>query len=248
MAQHRTLFPVERMCRVLGVSRSGFYAWLRRGPSDRARDTARVLDHIHAVHVASRGIHGSPRVYHALRRAGHPVGRHRVARLMREEGLRGRAAQRFRYIATRHTELPAPPNRVDQDFERATPDRLWLADITQVRTREGWLFLAVLLDACSRRIVGWATAARPMQVVALEALQLALRTRRPAPGLLHHSDRGGPYSSADYQHVLDQHGIVGSMSRPGTCYDNARSKASSIRSRPSGSTTIRCARGSTRAR
>jgi len=221
MAQHRTTFPIERMGRVLGVSRSGFYAWQRRSPCDRARATALVIEHIHAVHRASRAIYGSPRVYHALRRAGHAVGKHRVARLMQQEGLRGRAAQRFRYIATRHSELPSPPNRVQQEFDRATPNRLWLADITQVRTREGWLFLAVLLDACSRRIVGWATAARPTQAVALEALQLALRTRRPAPGLLHHSDRGGPYASADYQHLLDQHGIVGSMSRPGNCYDNA---------------------------
>ena len=221
VAQHRTLFPVERMCRVLGVSRSGFYAWQGRGASDRTREAERLLAHIRAVHVASRAIYGAPRVYHALRRAGHPVGRHRVARLMQQHGLRGRAAQRFRYIATRHSELPVPPNRVDQNFARADPNRLWLADITQVRTREGWLFLAVLLDACSRRIVGWATAARPTQVVALEALQLALRTRRPTPGLLHHSDRGAPYASADYQHVLDQHGIVGSMSRPGNCYDNA---------------------------
>jgi putative transposase len=221
MAQHRTSFPIERMCRVLGVSRSGFYAWQRRRPCDRARATELVIEHIHAVHRASRAIYGSPRVYHALRRAGHAVGKHRVARLMQQEGLRGRAAQRFRYIATRHSELPAPPNRVDQDFDRPAPNRLWLADITQVRTREGWLFLAVLLDACSRRIVGWATASRPTQALALEALHHALRARRPAPGLLHHSDRGAPYAGADYQDVLDRHAVVGSMSRPGNCFDNA---------------------------
>lgn len=221
MARHRATFPVERMCRVLGVSRSGFYAWQRRPASDRDHETRTVIAQIQAVHRASRGVYGSPRVYRALRRAGHPVGKHRVAHLMRQEGLRGRAAQRFRYIATRHGELPAPPNRVQQDFQRTAPNALWLADITQVRTREGWLFLAVLLDACSRRIVGWATASRPAQALALEALHHALRTRRPAPGLLHHSDRGGPYASAEYQDVLDRHGVVGSMSRPGNCYDNA---------------------------
>lgn len=221
MARHRTTFPIARMCQVLAVSRSGFYAWQRRPPSDRDRETQLVIEHIRTVHRASHAVYGSPRVYHALRRAGHAVGKHRIARLMQQEGLRGRAAQRFRYIATRHSELPAPPNRVEQDFQRAAPDCLWLADITQVRTREGWLFLAVLLDAYSRRIVGWATASRPTQAVALEALHQALRARRPAAGLLHHSDRGGPYASAEYQDVLDRHGVVGSMSRPGNCYDNA---------------------------
>jgi transposase InsO family protein len=221
MEHHRALFPVDRMCRVLGVSRSGFYAWRRRPASPRDRETQRLIAQIRAVHRASREVYGSPRVYRALRRTGHVIGRHRVSRLMQQEGLRGRAAQRFRYIATRHGELPAPPNRVQQDFERAAPNTLWLADITQVRTREGWLFLAVLLDACSRCIVGWATGSRPAQGLALEALHAALRTRRPSPDLVHHSDRGGPYASAEYRDALDRHGVVGSMSRPGNCYDNA---------------------------
>jgi putative transposase len=221
MDRHRPMFPVERMCRVLDVSRSGYYAWRRRPTSGRARETQRLIAQIRAVHGASREVYGSPRVYRALRRAGLAVGKHRVARLMQQEGLRGRAARRFRYIATRHSELPAPPNLVQRKFQRPAPNELWFADITQVRTREGWLFLAVLLDACSRRIVGWATASRPAQAVALEALADALRARRPALGLVHHSDRGGPYASAEYQEVLDRHGIVGSMSRPGNCYDNA---------------------------
>jgi putative transposase len=221
VARHRRLFPIDRMCRVLDVSRSGFYAWCRRPASDRAQQTAGVIEQIRAVHRASRQVYGSPRVYWALRRAGHAIGRHRIARLMRLEGLRGRAAQRFRYIATRHGEMPAAPNRVGQDFEPPALNHLWLADITQVRTREGWLFLAVLLDACSRRIVGWATASRPAQALALDALYQALRLRRPPQGLVHHSDRGGPYACAEYQDVLDRHGIVGSMSRPGNCYDNA---------------------------
>jgi transposase InsO family protein len=204
MAHHRTLFPIDRMCRVLAVSRSGYYAWRRRPASDRARDTQRVIEQIRAAHQASREVYGSPRVYRALRRAGLTVGKHRVARLMQQEGLRGRAARRFRYIATRHSELPAPPNLVQRNFQRPAP-----------------IFLAVLLDACSRRIVGWATAARPAQAVALEALTDAVRARRPRAGLMHHSDRGGPYASAEYQEILDRHGIVGSMSRPGNCYDNA---------------------------
>jgi putative transposase len=221
MERHRTLFRVDRMCRVLDVSRSGYYAWRRRPTSDRARETERVIERIRAVHRTSREVYGSPRVYRALRRAGLTVGKHRVARLMQQEGLRGRAARRFRYIATRHSELPAPPNLVQRNFQRPAPNELWFADITQVRTREGWLFLAVLLDACSRRIVGWATAARPTQAIAVEALTAAMRSRRPAPGLVHHSDRGGSYASAEYQVILDRHGIVGSMSRPGNCFDNA---------------------------
>lgn len=220
--QYRETFPVGQLCRVLKVSRSGFYAWRRRPRSDTARANAALVESIRTVHRASRGIYGSPRVYHALRAAGRLVGKHRVARLMQLEGLRGRAARRFRFIATgRSADVPAAPNRLQRNFHSAAPNRVWLADITQVRTREGWLFLAVLLDACSRRIVGWATSPRPEQTLALEALRSAVTQRRPAAGLLHHSDRGGPYVSADYQEFLDQHGIVCSMSRPGNCLDNA---------------------------
>ena len=218
----RTTFPVHQLCRVLGVSRSGFYAWLARPRCDRARATAAVVTRIHTVHRESRGVYGSPRVYQALRAAGYAVGRHRVAHHMRLEGLRGRAAQRFRFIVTRRSaDLAAAPNRLQRHFHTDTPNRVWLADITQIRTREGWLFLAILLDACSRRIVGWATAAQPAQTLALDALRTAVGHRRPAPGLVHHSDRGAPYAGADYQDLLDRHGIVCSMSRPGNCLDNA---------------------------
>src|SRR5947199_460214 len=185
-------FAVGQLCRVLGVSRSGFYAWRRRPRSERDRQSTILVDRIRAVHRESRGIYGSPRVYRALRSAGYAIGKHRVARLMQLEGLRGRAARRFRFIATRRSpDLPAAPNRIARNFTAEAPNHLWLADITQVRTREGWLFLAILLDAFSRRIVGWATSARPEQAVALEALHGAVARRRPAAGLVHHSDRGG---------------------------------------------------------
>lgn len=224
--QARATFPVDRLCRVLGVSRSGFYAWLARPRGDRDHTTAAVVARIHAVHRESRGVYGSPRVYQALRAAGPAVGRHRVAHLMRLEGLRGRAAQRFRFIATRRSaDLAAAPNRLQRNFHADTPNRVWLADITQIRTREGWLFLAILLDACSRRIVGWATAPRPAQPLALDALRTAVGHRRPAPGLVHHSDRGAPYAGAGYQDLLDRHGIVCSMSRPGNCLDNATAES-----------------------
>ena len=209
------------MCAVLGVSRSGFYAWRHRPPSDRERDDVALATRIRLVHRASRGTYGSPRVLRALQAAGTPCGKHRVARLMQLEGLRGRAKTRFRFTATPRAEMPAAPNRLGRHFTAPAANRIWAADITQIRTGEGWLFLAVVLDLFSRRIVGWTTAARPEQALALEALQHAIRSRRPAAGLLHHSDRGGQYASANYQELLDRHGMICSMSRPGNCLDNA---------------------------
>ena len=140
---------------------------------------------------------------------------------MREEGLRGRAARRFRSVSTKRSTLPAPPNRLDGDFTTSAPNAIWVGDVTQVRTREGWLFLAILLDLFSRKIVGYATAHRPQQELALEALDRAVAARRPSPGLVHHTDRGGVYLSAEYQDQLDRHGMICSMSRPGCCQDNA---------------------------
>ncbi len=219
--EHRETFRVGMMCRVLKVSRSGYYAWRQREPSRREIEDRGHARAIRGVHAESRGTYGSPRVYQALRRTSTPCGRHRVARIMREEGLRGRAARRFRSVSTKRSTLPAPPDRLERNFLASRPNEIWVGDLTQIRTREGWLFLATLLDLYSRKIVGYATAARPQQELALEALAQALRTRRPKPGLLHHTDRGGPYLSAEYQDQLDRNGIVCSMSRPGHCEDNA---------------------------
>ena len=219
--EHRETFRVGMMCRVLKVSRSGYYAWRRREPSQRELEDRRHAEAIRSVHHESRGTYGSPRVHRALCDAGSSCGKHRVARIMREEGLRGRAAQRFRWVSTKRSTLPAPPNRLGGDFSASTPNAIWVGDVTQIRTREGWLFLAVLLDLFSRKIVGHATAARPQQELALEALAQAIAARRPEPGLVHHTDRGGVYLSAEYQEQLDRHGMVCSMSRPGRCQDNA---------------------------
>lgn len=219
--EHRETFRVGMMCRVLKVSRSGYYAWRRRKPSEWEGDEQRHADGIHRAHRESRGTYGSPRVYRALRDAGTPCGKHRVARIMREQGLRGRAARRFRSVSTTRSSLPAPPDRLQRDFTAQARNEVWVGDLTQVRTREGWLFLAVLLDLFSRKIVGYATAARPQQELALEALARAVATRRPEPGLVHHTDRGGQYLSAEYQDRLDRHGMVCSMSRAGHCEDNA---------------------------
>ncbi len=190
------------MCAVLGVSRSGFYAWRQRPPSDREQADAALTTRIRLAHRDSRGTYGAPRVLRALRAAGTPCGKHRVARLMQREGLRGRAKTRFRFTSTVRAEMPAAPNRLNRDFTTPAPN-------------------PVVLDLFSRRIVGWTTAARPEQALAVEALQQAIHSRRPAAGLLHHSDRGGQYASANYQDVLDRHGMICSMSRPGNCLDNA---------------------------
>jgi len=209
------------MCEVLEVSRSGFYAWLHRQPSRRERENEAIAVHVREVHRRSREVYGSPRIYAELRDEGKGWGRHRVARIMREEGLRARCARRFRWIATKREELPASPDLLRRKFEASAPNRVWVGDVTIIRTGEGWLYLAMLLDLFSRKVVGWATSASPRQELALEALQMAIEQRRPRPGLIHHSDRGGQYSSAEYQNLLDRHGIRCSMSRPGNCLDNA---------------------------
>jgi len=219
--EHRGTFRVGMMCRVLEVSRSGYYAWRRREPSRRELEDRRHAKAIREVHRESRGTYGSPRVYEALQQAGAPCGKHRVARIMREESLRGRAARRFRSVSTKRSDAPAPPNRLAGNFTASRPNEIWVGDLTQVRTREGWLFLAILLDLYSRKIVGYATAARPQQEVALQALAMAVAARKPQPGLWHHTDRGGQYLSAEYQDELDRHGMICSMSRPGRCQDNA---------------------------
>ena len=219
--EHRETFRVGKMCAVLEVSRSGFYAWLGRQPSPRERENEAIALRVHEVHRASRGIYGSPRVYEELRAAGKRWGKHRIARIMREEGLRARSARRFRWIATKREQMPAAPNRLARRFVAAERNCVWVGDLTMIRTGEGWLHLAMLLNLYSRRIVGWATSASPRQEIALEALRMAIEQRRPATGLIHHTDRGGQYLAAEYQELLDEHGMQCSMSRPGNCLDNA---------------------------
>jgi transposase InsO family protein len=221
MDAHRGEFRIGTMCEVLGVSRSGYYAWRRRPRSQRDETNLRLSETIRALHEESRGIYGSPRIYAALRRRGVACGRHRVARIMRDEGIRSKTKRRFRYIATKREEMPAAPNRLERCFTAASPNRVWASDITIVKTAEGWLHLAIVLDLFSRKVVGWAMSEAVTQTLALDALQMALANRRPRPGLVHHSDRGGQYLSAAYQHRLDEHGMVCSMSRPGNCLDNA---------------------------
>jgi len=214
--------PVALSCRVLGVSRAGYYAWRGRPPPARAQADAALTAVIHRLHRENRGVYGSPRIHAELRAGGRRHGRKRVARLMRTAGLQGCHWPRRRPRTTVADPAAAPaPNLVQRHFAPLAPDRLWLADITYVPTGEGWLYLAAVLDACSRRVVGWAMADHLRTELVLDALDLALATRRPAAGLVHHSDRGCQYTSLAFGRRLTESGLVSSMSRVANCWDNA---------------------------
>lgn len=214
-------YPIALMCRVLEVSRAGYYAARSRPESSRAAANRDLAAKVHEVYEANRRDYGSPRIHVELREAGHKVGRHRVARLMRQEGLVARKKRRFRVTTDSHHGHPIAPNVLARNFEVKKLDKAWAGDITYLATAEGWLYLAVLLDLCSRAVVGWAMSAELDTGVALAALRMALERRQPAPGLVHHSDRGVQYASDAYRAVLEKHGLVASMSRSGNCWDNA---------------------------
>ena len=217
----RAAFPVRLLCRTLQVSRAGFYAWHTRPPAPRTRADERLGLEIAAIHAESRQRYGSPRVHAELVDRGCRTSRKRVARLMRGRGLAARRRRRFRVTTHSRHPFPIAPNVLARQFERAGPDQAWVTDITYIPTGEGWLYLAVIVDLCSRFAVGWAMSERVTADLTLAALGMALARRRPAAGLVHHSDRGSQYASGDYQRVLAQHGIVCSMSRRGDCWDNA---------------------------
>jgi transposase InsO family protein len=217
----KATFPVSVLCRVLGVSRAGFYAAQRRPVPPRVTADARLTVQIGAIHRASRRCYGSPRVHAELRAHGQCTSRKRVARLMRRAGWAARRRRAFRLTTQSRHLHPVAPNRLARRFTAAAPDRVWVSDITYLPTGEGWLYLAVVLDLFSRRIVGWATSDRLGEGVALEALGMGLARRGPPRGLLHHSDRGSQYASAEYRAILAGHGMDCSMSGVGNCWDNA---------------------------
>ncbi|CCF85979.1 conserved hypothetical protein [Nitrolancea hollandica Lb] len=217
----KAAYPVILLCRVLGVARSGYYAWQRRGVSARAQADEHLTIQIRGIHDQSRATYGVPRIHAALRARGICCGSKRVARLMRAAGLRGRPPRRAARTTVVDASHAPAPNLVARDFTAPAADRLWVGDITYVPTWEGWLSLAVLLDVYSRRVVGWAMADHLRSDLALAALEMALVSRRPAPGLIHHTDRGCQYTADAYQAVLAAHGLTPSMSRAGDCYDNA---------------------------
>jgi putative transposase len=213
---------VSRLCRVLGVARAGYYAWTTRPPSARPTADARLVEQIREIHARSRGTYGAPRV-HAELRLGLDVhvGRKRVARLMRAHGLQGVHRRRGRGLTRRDPAATPAPDLVKRQFTTTAPDRLWVADITQQRTDEGWWYLAVVLDAFSRRIVGWSMADHLRTELVLDALDMAISQRDPAPGLIHHADHGCQYTSLAFGRRLTEAGLVGSMGTVGDALDNA---------------------------
>lgn len=223
IARHRDELPVRLMCQWLGVSRAGFYASLERPVSRRALANHRLRLEIRAVHAASAQRYGAPKVHAELRDHGLRCGHNRVARLMREDGLRAKRSRRYRVTTVSEHRHARPTNVLARRFAPTTweRDRAWAADITYLETQDGWLYLAVILDLSSRRVVGWCAAERLDQSLALRALEMALHRRHPSPGLIHHSDQGFHYATTAYQACLAAHGAISSMSRRGNCWDNA---------------------------
>ncbi len=214
-AHHR----IGTLCRVLGVSRAGYYAWRHRPPSARARADGELTRRIHQIHTMSRGTYGSPRVHAELQAAGVRCGRRRVARLMRAAGLAGCQRRRRPRTTVPDRQATLAPDLVRRQFRPAAPDRLWVADITYVATWEGWLYLAVVVDASSRRVVGWAMAEHLRTELVLAALEMALQRRRPRAGLVHHSDHGCQYASGAFGRRLREAGLLASMGSVGDSYD-----------------------------
>lgn len=218
---HATRYPVTVLCQTLHVTRSRYYAWRRCPESVRTQDDRHLLTQIQTIYAASHATYGSPRIQAALRQQGATCGRHRVVRLMQAQGLRAKHRRTFRTTTNAHHALPVAANVLDRQFLPAKPNQVWVSDITYVPTGEGWLYLAAVMDLAFRGIVGWAMSDRIDQTLACDALRDALHRRQPAPGLVHHSDRGVQYAGTAYQTVLRAHGLLPSMSRRGNCWDNA---------------------------
>jgi putative transposase len=221
IAAEKATYPVRLLCELLEVSRSGYYAWTERPAAPKTVSDAQLVVEIKAAMVRGRGAYGSPRVHRDLQAHGISVNKKRVERLMRENELVARQKRRFLLTTDSHHDHPIAPNVLDRNFDVKAVNEAWVGDVTYIPTGEGWLYLAVLLDLFSRRVVGWATSATNDTELALRALNQALHARRPRAGLVHHTDRGSPYASGDYRGVLDANAIVASMSRTGDCYDNA---------------------------
>lgn len=221
MDAHRTVWPLQTMCRTLAVSPSGYYAWRNRRPAAALHRRQALRDAIRAVHQASRRTYGSPRITAALNKKRVPCCVNTVAKIMRNDGLAATVKRRFKATTDSSHDLPTAPNRLDRCFARTRPNEAWVSDITFIATQEGWLYLATEMDLHSRRIVGWSLSDRLTSDLVAKALQMAIAHRQPSAGLLHHSDRGCQYASGAFRHLLAAHGMVCSMSRKGNAYDNA---------------------------
>jgi len=220
--EHVAAYPVEVACDALGVSRSGYYAWLDRPESARAKRREELAAAIARVHGENRGVYGSPRVHQALLAEGESACVNTVADIMQEQEIRAKTKRKFvpRTTDSRH-EQPVVGNVLDRQFDAERPNEKWVVDITYIQTGEGWLYLAGVMDLCSRKIVGWSMADHMEATLVSDALRMAIAGRSPGEGLLHHSDRGSQYASDDYMHLLQTHGVEVSMSGVGQCWDNA---------------------------
>jgi transposase InsO family protein len=219
----RSEYSIDQLCQTLSVTRSGYHAWAGRPPGSRAQANAALWRLIEQAHQESRQTYGSPRVHRWLQQRGHACGRHRIARLMRAARLRSQTRRRFRPLSLTDSnhDLPIAPNRLRELTMPSRRDAVWVADITYVPTDEGWLYVAGVLDRCTRRCIGWAMGDTLTTTLPLSALEMALQHRQPPAGLVHHSDRGVQYASESYRRRLARAGVIPSMSRRGNCYDNA---------------------------
>jgi putative transposase len=217
----RDLYPIRLMCRLLDVAASGYYAWRRRPEPQRVQRNRELLEKIRSIHAASKGVYGSPRVHAELLAKGVKVGRHKVAQVMRSARLKGCPKRRYRTTTQRDPGHQIAQNLLRQNFAADGPDQCWASDITYIATRQGWLYLAVTMDLFSRRIVGWSMDRWMSRHLVVDALRMAINARQPTGTLIHHSDRGGQYSSDDFRNELKKYGIKPSMSSTGNCYDNA---------------------------
>ena len=218
---HREMFRVGHMCNILDVSRSGYYAWLRRPESLRKKENRKLAIKIKVIHGQKRKTYGSPRIHKELNENGVKCSLNRVARIMKQEGVRAIVPRKYKATTDSKHSLPVAPNLLKQDFDIKEPNKVWLADITYISTIEGWLYLATIMDLGCRRIKGWSMSNRLTKELALDALKMAICNNPNSSGVIHHSDRGSQYASADYQKLLKSNGLISSMSRKGNCWDNA---------------------------
>ena len=218
---HTGRVPVRLMCRTLAVSPAGYYAWVAWPESRRVTENRRLVAEIRVIHAESRHTYGSPRVHATLQAQGQRIGEHRVARLMRTSAIRAKTIKTWRATTDSAHPYPIVPNTLNRQFAVTAPNRVWAGDITYVWTAEGWLYLAVVLDLYSRRVIAWGMGNRLTQELATAALTMAIEHRRPARGVVHHTDRGSQYAATRYRAVLAEHGLTASMSRRGNCWDNA---------------------------
>ena len=221
MDQHRSAHGVQKMCRVIGASRSGYYRWKKQPQSKRQEENDKILMGIKESHKDSGRAYGSPRITEDLKGKGMKCGKNRVARLMKIHGIAGKAKKKFKATTNSNHTLPVAENLLNQNFEAEKPNTVWLSDITYVWTSEGWLYLAVILDLFSRQVIGWGMSDRLTSGFVVKALYQAIGRRQPGSGCIFHSDRGIQYASTDFRDVLRAYGFNQSMSRKGNCYDNA---------------------------